>query len=57
VKIILHIQGLAFVNVTNEEGQQQPLLERRELEDTLLDYSQTHFAKAEGSRFTQELLK
>jgi len=32
------------------------LLECNELEDTLLEYSQTHFARAEGSKFTQELL-
>jgi len=49
--------GLAFVNVTDEEGQQQPLLQHQELEDTLLEYSRTHFAKVEGSCFTKDPLK
>jgi len=49
--------GLAFVNVTDEEGQQHPLLQRQELEDTLLEHSRTHFAKAEGSCFTKDPLK
>ncbi len=48
--------GLAFVMVRDETGQQQPLLERDDIEDTLLEYSRTHFAKAEGSPFTQEPL-
>jgi len=48
--------GLAFVNVTTENGEKQPLLEREALETTLLEYSRTHFARAEGSPFTQEPL-
>jgi len=48
--------GLAFVTVTQEDGRKQPLLDRNELEDTLLEYSRTHFARAEGSPFTQEPL-
>jgi len=45
--------GLAFVNVCDEHGIQQPLLECEDIEDTLLEYSRTHFAKAEGSPFMQ----
>jgi len=48
--------GLAFVTVTNEDGTRQPVLERDEMESTLLEYSRTHFARAEGSPFTQEPL-
>jgi len=48
--------GLAFVNVTTETGKKQPLLECDKLEETLLEYSRTHFAQAEGSKFTQEPL-
>jgi len=48
--------GLAFVTVTNDKGTQQPVLERDEMESTLLEYSCTHFARAEGSPFTQEPL-
>jgi len=48
--------GLAFVTVTQEDGTRQPLLERNEMETTLLEYSRTHFASAEGSPFTQEPL-
>jgi len=48
--------GLAFVTVQDENGIQQPLLERDDIKDTLLEYSRTHFAKAEGSPFTQEPL-
>jgi len=49
--------GLAFVTVTKEDGTKQPLLDTRELEDTLLEHSRAHFAQANGSRFTQEPLK
>jgi len=48
--------GLAFVTVTLESSAQTPLLEREALENTLLEYSRTHFARAEGSPFTQEPL-
>jgi len=48
--------GLAFVNIIDAEGIQKPLLERTELEETLLEHSRVHFAKAEGSRFTTEPL-
>jgi len=44
--------GLAFVTVTKSDGTQQPLLDRAEIEDTLLEYSRTHFATADGSPFT-----
>jgi len=33
---------------------QQPLLECTDIEDTLLEYSWTHFATAEGLTFTRE---
>jgi len=49
--------GLAFVTITQADGTKQPLLDKTELEDTLLEYSRTHFAQAEGSRFTQEPLR
>jgi len=42
--------------VTREDGTKQPLLDRNELETTLLEYSRTHFARAEGSQFTKEPL-
>jgi len=45
--------SLAFVTVKDANGVQQPLLEQDEIEDTLLEYSRTQFAKAEGSPFTQ----
>ncbi len=48
--------GLAFVNIKNEHGEKQPLLERDNMETTLLEYSRTHFAKAEGTPFTQDPL-
>jgi len=47
---------LVFVTVTNAQGEKQPLLKCNELEDTLLEYSHTHFAHAEGSKFMQEPL-
>jgi len=50
------VGGLAFVTVTNEDGMRQPLLGHNELETTLLEYSRTHFACAEGSPFMQEPL-
>jgi len=49
--------GLAFVTVTKEDGTKQPLLDTRELEDTLLEHSRAHLAQADGSCFTQEPLK
>jgi len=42
--------------VTKENGEKQPLLEWDKLEETLIEYSQTHFAHAEGSKFTKEPL-
>jgi len=45
--------SLAFVTVTNDLGKQQPILDKDELEHTLLEYSRTHFARAEGSPFTR----
>jgi len=50
------VGGLAFVMVTHDDGTKHPLLGCTELETTLLEYSQTHFASAEGSPFTQEPL-
>jgi len=43
------------VTVTTN-GEKQPILERSEMEETLLEYSRLHFAKAEGSPFTNEPL-
>jgi len=48
--------GLALVTITKADRTKLPLLDKTELEDTLLEYSRTHFAQAEGSRFTQEPL-
>jgi len=42
--------------VTNDDGTRQPLLGYNKLENTLLEYSQTHFARVEGSPFMQEPL-
>jgi len=42
--------------VTHDDGMRQPLLGCNKLEDTLLEYSRTHFARTEGSPFTQEPL-
>jgi len=47
---------LALVTTTTADGTKQPLLDKTELEDTLLEYSRTHFAQAEGSPFTKEPL-
>jgi len=44
---------LAFATVHDEDGVQQPLLECDDIKDTLIEYSRTHFAKAEGSPFMQ----
>jgi len=48
--------GLAYINVPNEEGKLQLILDQQEMEDTLLEFSQMHFAKAKGSPFTTEPL-
>jgi len=48
--------GLAFVTVQHDNGTTQTLLDHDKLEDTLLKYSSTHFAKAKGSPFTNEPL-
>jgi len=48
--------GLASVIVTKQDGTKHPLLERNELEDTLLEYSSAHFARADGSPFTKDPL-
>jgi len=48
--------GLAYVMVCDEHGQPKPLLDKEELETTLLEHSRTHFAQAEGSPFTIEPL-
>jgi len=45
------------VTVKTATSKKQPLLEQDKLEDTLLEYSHTHFACAEGSKFTQEPLR
>jgi len=48
--------GLAFVNVPDLEGRVQPVLDHSKMEAMLLEYSRTHFAKAERSPFTTEPL-
>jgi len=48
--------GLAYITVPDDSGIHKPLLDRNELESTLLEYSRTHFAQAEGSPFTVEPL-
>ena len=44
--------GLAFVNAPNTEGIMHPILDKNEMEDMLLEFSRTHFAKAKGTPFT-----
>jgi len=44
------------VNVTTANGPQQPLLDHNDIEDTLLEYSRTHFTMADGSPFTHDPL-
>jgi len=48
--------GLAYINITNADGATTPVLDRDELETTLLEHSRTHFAQVEGSPFTVEPL-
>jgi len=48
--------GLAFINIQDANGFQKPILDRQELETTLLEYSRTHFAQADGSPFTADPL-
>jgi len=49
--------GLAAINTTTgPENTPTTLTDRTEIEDTLLEYSREHFAKAHGSPFTSEPL-
>jgi len=48
--------GLAYITVSNNNGENQPLLDEQEMEATLLEHSRTHFAQAEGSPFTTDPL-
>jgi len=48
--------SLAYINITNKQGEIQPILDQDELEETLLEHSCTHFAQVEGSPFTTEPL-
>jgi len=48
--------GLAYITIQDNNGAQQPILDQQELETTLLEYSRTHFAQANGSPFTVEPL-
>jgi len=48
--------GLAYINVPNKEGKPLPILDQQEMEDAPLEFSQTHFEKAERSPFTIEPL-
>jgi len=48
--------GLAFVTIPSSNGMMTPLLDQDDIEDTLLEYSKTHFAQAEGLLFIQEPL-
>ncbi len=45
--------GLAYITVQNNTGENQPLLDEQEMETTLLEYSRTHFAQAEGFPHSQ----
>jgi len=40
----------------NADGIVQPILDKNEMEDTLLEYSCTHFANAEGTPFMHKPL-
>jgi len=45
--------GLAYLKTTNPANNSSTLiLDPEEMNDTLLDYSREHFAKAQGSPFT-----
>jgi len=48
--------GLAFINAPDADGHLQPILDKQAMEDMLLEFSRTHFAKAEGTRSTSEPL-
>jgi len=49
--------GLAFINTTTgPEHTPTTIIDQTEIEDTLLEYSHDHFAKAHGSPFTSEPL-
>jgi len=48
--------GLAFINAPNETGTIKPILDQTEMEETLLEFSQTHFAQAKGTPFTTKPL-
>jgi len=44
------------MNVTDINGKPQPILDHMEMEEMLLEFSRTHFAKAKGTPFTAEPL-
>jgi len=48
--------GLAFVTVKQANGKTQTLLNKGEMEETLLEHSHAHFAKVEGSLFMMDPL-
>jgi len=49
--------GLAYLNkTTGPENTPTTIIDRTEMEDSLLEYSRDHFAKAHGSPFTSEPL-
>ncbi len=49
--------SLVFVTVQNQEGLQLPLLKHKDIKDTLLEYSCTHFATTNRSPFTTNPLQ
>jgi len=48
--------GIVFVNAPDPDGQMQPILDKNKMEDMLLKFSRTHFAKTEGTMFTTKPL-
>jgi len=49
--------GLAYIMVPDGENQPRTIMEKDELDDTLLEYSRKHFATAQGTPFTVEPLQ
>jgi len=48
---------LAYITVPDRENKPRTIMEKDELDDTLLEYSRNHFATAQGTPFTVEPLQ
>jgi len=50
--------GLAYITTTDDDtGEQTTIMEREDMDTTLLEYSRQHFAAAQGTPFTVEPLQ